>query len=145
MGRNDCDIQGQGKPSCMEMDIIEMNGNCYAASTVHTWPNNNGGCDRGGCASHMRVSGKFHVMAEFSPDGWMTPVINGYKNEKYNPSPSGNCKANVVQNMNSKGAQIQSSQWTGWVPGGDQCPGGGDLGSSSFTISNVVVKGTVVQ
>lgn len=144
-GTNECDIQGQGKPSCMEMDIIEMNGNCAAASTVHTWPNNNGGCDRGGCASIQHVGGKFHVKAEFSPDGWMTVVINGNKNENYNPSPSANCKANVVENFNNKGGQIQSSQWVGWVPAADQCPGGSDLGSSHFSISNLQVKGKVVQ
>merc|ERR1712107_133545 len=71
-GTNECDIQGQNKPSCMEMDIIEMNGNCLAQTTVHTWPNKNGGCDRNGCASAMKVSGKFHVKAEFSVGGWMT-------------------------------------------------------------------------
>jgi hypothetical protein len=143
--RNECDIQGEGKPSCMEMDIIEMNGNCMAQSTVHTWPNHNGGCDKGGCASLMRASGKFHVKAEFSPGGWMTVLINGQKNEHYNPSPSKQSQDNVVQNMNSKGAQIQSSQWVGWVPGGNQCPGGGNLGGSRFTVSNLVVKGSVVQ
>lgn len=144
-GTNECDIQGEGKPSCMEMDIVEMNGNCLAASTVHTWSNHNGGCDKGGCAATTRVSGKFHVKASFSADGWMTVAFNGNNNDGYNPHPSENCKQNVVQNMNSKGAQIQSSQWQGWVPGANQCPGGGNLGSSSFTISNLVVKGTVVQ
>jgi len=144
-GTNDCDIQGQGKPSCMEMDIIEMNGNCLGQTTVHTWPNHNGDCDRDGCAATKRVSGKFHVKAEFSTDGWMTVQFNGQKNDGYNPSPSAACKANVVENMNTHGAQIQSSQWVGWVPGGNQCPGGGDLGGSSFTVSNLVVKGTVVQ
>lgn len=144
-GKNECDIQGQGKPSCMEMDIIEMNGNCLAQTTVHTWPNKNGGCDRNGCASKQRVSGRFHIKAKFSSDGWMSVEINGKSNDQYSPSPSGACKQNVVSTMNSHGAQIQSSQWTGWVPGADQCPGGGNLGASSFTISNVIVKGSVVQ
>lgn len=142
---NECDIQGVNKPSCMEMDIIEMNGNCMAQSTVHTWPNHNGGCDRGGCASLMRVGGKFHVKAEFSAGGWMTVLLNGQKNEHYNPSPSKNSQDYVVKTMNSNGAQIQSSQWVGWVPSAGQCPGGGSLGSSRFTVSNLVVKGTVVQ
>lgn len=144
-GTNECDIQGQNKPSCMEMDIIEMNGNCLAQTTVHTWPNKNGGCDRNGCASAMKVSGKFHVKAEFSSDGWMTVHLNDQKNENYQPSPSAACKANVVENMKNHGAQIQSSQWVGWVPGGDQCPSGGSVDGSSFTITNLRVKGSIVQ
>jgi len=34
-----CDIQknATGKPSCMEMDIIEANGNCAMATTIHTF------------------------------------------------------------------------------------------------------------
>lgn len=144
-GSNECDIQGEGKPSCMEMDIIEMNGNCLAQSTVHTWPNRNGGCDRNGCASAMKINGKFHVKAEFSPGGWMTVLLNNQKNENYNPSPSAACQANVVENMNTHGAQIQSSQWVGWVPGGDQCPSGGSVDGSSFTVSNLRVMGSVVQ
>merc|ERR1712232_171092 len=46
--------------------------------------------------------------------------------------------------MASKGAQIQSSQWVGWVPSGNNC-GRGDLGSSTFSIRNLRVSGTVVQ
>merc|ERR1711953_725401 len=79
------------------------------------------------------------------PIGWMKVSFNGQSNDGYNPHPSEESMKNVVENMNSKGAQIQSSQWQGWVPGGNQCPGGGSLGSSSFTISNLVVKGTVKQ
>jgi len=142
---NDCDIQGVGKPSCMEMDIIENNGNCMAQSTVHTWPNHNGDCDRGGCESTARISGKFHVKAEFSSGGWMTVLLNGKKNENYHPSPSKDSQDYVVKIMKSNGAQIQSSQWVGWVPGAGQCPGGGNLGASRFTVSNLVVKGSVVQ
>merc|ERR1711862_93012 len=141
---NDCDIQGVGKPTCMEMDIIEMNGNCMAQSTVHTWPNHNGDCDQGGCWSKQRMGGKFHVKAEFSNGGWMSVQLNGQRNDHYTPSPSKNSQNYVVQIMNSNGAQIQSSQWVGWVPAGP-CPGGGNLGASRFTISNLVVQGSVVQ
>lgn len=145
VGTNDCDIQGVGKPNCMEMDIVEMNGNCLAATTVHTWPNKNGGCDKNGCQSKMRVGGRFHVKAEFSATGQMTVLFNGRANNQYSPQPSSNCEKFVVSTMDSRGAQIQSSQWVGWVPGADQCPGGGNLGGSTFTVSNLVVKGSVVQ
>merc|ERR1711945_70623 len=31
-----CDIQDNGTPQCMEMDIIENNGNCLAQTTWHS-------------------------------------------------------------------------------------------------------------
>jgi hypothetical protein len=52
-----CDIQANGSPQCMEMDIIENNGNCIAQSTWHTWPNKSGGCDEGGCEGNMYLKG----------------------------------------------------------------------------------------
>ena len=39
---------------------------------------------------------------------------------------------------------IRSSQWSGWVPGGD-CHGKGSLDSSKFGISNLTIYGSVVQ
>lgn len=141
---NYCDIQPNDSPQCMEMDIIEMNGNCLGQSTWHTWPNKNGGCDENGCAGQTRVSGQFHIRTDFSSDGWMTVSINGNK-VNYNPGPSNNAKAYVAKTMQEVGAQIQSSQWVGWVPGADQCPGGSQLYGSSFAIKNLRVSGTVVQ
>eukprot|EP00928_Gymnodinium_smaydae_P024532 TRINITY_DN19824_c0_g1_i1.p1 TRINITY_DN19824_c0_g1~~TRINITY_DN19824_c0_g1_i1.p1 ORF type:complete len:320 (+),score=30.22 TRINITY_DN19824_c0_g1_i1:42-1001(+) len=141
---NDCDIQAQGKPACMEMDIIENNGDCLAQTTWHTWPNHNGDCDQGGCWGQRYRSGVSHVRAEFTQDGWMTVLIDGTKVDVVNPVPSENAHKYVRDVMSSKGAQIQSSQWVGWVPAGN-CPGGGDLGSSSFSIQNLRVSGTIVQ
>merc|ERR1711870_145095 len=45
--------------------------------------------------------------------------------------------------MTQYGAVFYSSQWTGWVPG--SCGGDGNLGASSFSVSNVRVQGKVVQ
>jgi len=141
---NDCDIQGVNKPSCMEMDIIEMNGNCVGQTTWHTWANHNGDCDRGGCAGKMYRSGvsKFH--AEFSQDGWMTVTIDGKSVDVNSPHPSEAAHKNVHDTMASRGAQIQSSQWVGWVPSGN-CQGGGGLDSSAFSIKNIRISGTIVQ
>jgi len=141
---NDCDIQAQGKPSCMEMDIIENNGNCLAQTTWHTWPNHNGDCDQGGCWGQKYRRGKTHIKAEFTTDGWMTVFIDGSKVDVTHPVPSENAHKYVHDTMASKGAQIQSSQWVGWVPSGN-CGGSGDLGSSTFSIENLRVSGTVVQ
>merc|ERR1711953_1022577 len=45
--------------------------------------------------------------------------------------------------MTSRGAVMYSSQWTGWVPG--SCGGDGNLGASTFTVSNLKIQGTVIQ
>lgn len=142
---NDCDIQGKGKPSCMEMDIIENNGNCLGQTTWHTWANNKGGCDRGGCWGQKKRSGVTKIRAEFTPDGWMTVYMDGTKIDVVHPTPSAASHKYVHDTMASRGVQIQSSQWVGWVPGASQCPGGGNLGGSTFSIRNVRVSGTVVQ
>jgi len=141
---NDCDIQGEGKPNCMEMDIIENNGNCIAQTTWHTWPNHNGDCDKGGCMGTMYRKGKSHIRAEFTGDGWMNVLIDGRKVNVNNPVPSSNAHRYVHDTMISKGAQIQSSQWVGWVPAGN-CPGDGNLGASTFSVQNIKVSGTIVQ
>jgi len=141
---NDCDIQGQGKPSCMEMDIVENNGNCVSQTTWHTWANHQGGCDRGGCMGKKYRSGKSHFRAEFSQDGWMTVFIDGQKVDVTNPVPSASAHKYVHDTMASKGAQIQSSQWVGWVPSGN-CQGGGGIWGSTFSIENIRVSGHVVQ
>merc|ERR1712060_689101 len=36
-----------------------------------------------------------------------------------------------------------SSQWTGWVPG--SCGGDGNLGASTFSVSNLKIQGKVIQ
>lgn len=146
---NDCDIQGQNKPSCMEMDIVENNGNCLAQTTWHTWPNFNGDCDRSGCAGQKYRSGKTHIKAEFSADGWMSVFMDGVRVDVTHPVPSENAHKFVRETMASKGAQIQSSQWVGWVPRRWNsifyCGFGGDLESSLFRIENLRVSGIVVQ
>lgn len=149
-----CDIQqsNSGKPSCMEMDIIEANGHCRMQTTVHTFATdgvpNNGNCDRWGCASGAAIPGNpFHMNATFGMDGSMVVYINGQKNANYSPAPSSQSDEVVANTMSTIGAVIESSQWFGWVPAGDQCPQGDSSGlaNSVFTISNVRVMGRVVQ
>merc|ERR1712183_279041 len=50
---------------------------------------------------------------------------------------------NVGGEMTSRGAVLYSSQWTGWVPG--SCGGDGNLGASTFTVSNLKIEGKVIQ
>merc|ERR1711974_482284 len=72
-----CDIQDNGSPVCMELDITENNGNRKFASTWHTVPGNSGGkngCDAGGCAYNGNLPGNaFHMKSTWGEDGnWLT-------------------------------------------------------------------------
>jgi len=142
-----CDIQDNGSPVCMELDILENNGNCAFSSTWHTVPGfNGGGCDAGGCAHDGSLpGGQFHVKSSWAENGdWLTYMndqplyVNNYEKDLLDDRQ----RQIVKDTMNQNGAAIESSQWQGWVPG-DSCPGGGDLGSSMFSISNLRIMGRV--
>jgi len=145
----DCygDIQDNGSPVCMELDIIENNGNCKFASTWHTKGGfAGGGCDAGGCAHNGNLpGGEFHMKSTWGEDGMWLTYLNDeplYTNNYL--SVTDEDKRVVKQTMMEKGVIVISSQWTGWVPG-DGCCGGGDLDSSEFTISNLRVLGKVMH
>lgn len=128
----------------MEMDIFEANGGFDLSTSWHTWFNWDGGCDRGGCVSHiMNIGGQFHVRAEFGLDGGMHTYFNGTEIGRFRPSPSDNERNSVRDTMNSRGVVFSSSQWTVCEPG----PGDvkGDLDNSQFSIRNVIVSGSVVM
>jgi len=139
-----CDIQPNSSPQCMEMDIVENNGNCLTQVTWHTWPNHNGDCDEGGCWGQAYSSGRRTYRADFSSDGFMTVSINGNRVSVTNPTPSNNAKNYVAKQTKALGLQFHSTQWVGWVPGGN-CPGGNNLDGSSFSVKNLVVSGSIVQ
>ena len=60
------------------------------------------------------------------------------------PSPLASDLATLRGAYATQGAVIYSSQWVGWVPVSD-CGTSGDLNSAKFSISNLVINGTVVQ
>jgi len=147
-----CDIQKGDHPSCMEIDIVEVNGHCAAQSTVHTFATdgipNNPDCDRWGCESHAILSGgKFHMKAEFGLDGSMTTFLDGRVLPDLSPPPSDASNKILVDTMNSLGGVIESSQWFGWAPATNKCPHGthDDIHHSRVSISNVRVFGTTKQ
>jgi len=149
-----CDIQksSSGKPSCMEMDIIEVNGDCAMATTIHTFAAdgtpNNANCDRWGCGSTNKLpASTFTIKAVFGQDGSMTITMDGKPINNYSPFPSSASNSVVIKTMQSIGAVIESSQWFGWAPAQDQCPAGdaGNLANSELKITNVKVQGIVVQ
>jgi len=130
----------------MEMDIIEVNGNCWMSTVWHTNPDMNGGCDQWGCFAETAINNKFSVRAEFSNDGFMTTYVNGEELSGLRPYPSADEVGIVKETMASVGVALWSSQWYGWAPGEQYCPGYADqLDNSVFTISNLKVQGTWLQ
>jgi hypothetical protein len=146
-----CDINSAVRP-CLEMDLVENNGNCVLATTTHTHATDgvsgNRNCDKWGCASKTPLPGTpVHMKGVFAEDGTLSVYLDGVANNKYSPVPSDASNAVVAATMKRIGAVIVSSQWysSGWVPGKDDCPAGTkeNLASSFFLISNLRVNGTV--
>jgi len=143
-----CDGQAPDGKFCIELDIIESNGNCGGATTWHTVQGKPGGCDGNGCQALYPYNGqtKMHVRTDFDNSGVMTTHVGdrvvGYA--QMNPHPTGSVTATVQSVMRSVGVVFQSSQWTGWCP---TCNGGtgGDLGSAVFSVSNLRIRGSIVS
>merc|ERR1712194_250032 len=125
-----CDSGGTG--GCAELDFVENNGNCAAATTFHTDPN---GGDKGGTQTVNGIGSHVHVHAKWDANGdTLTVMVDGHQ-----ISGAGN----PGNGMKSRGAVLYSSQWTGWVPG--SCGGDGNLGASIFSVSNLKIQGSVIK
>lgn len=146
-----CDGAGV-KPFCLEVDWIESNGACGAATTLHTikGPGSNG-CTSWGCRASYAYDGKtkFHMKIEHGEDGTWTTSKDGASVGALNPAPSGNDWSILKSYYENKGALIYSSEWEGWVPMADQCGAASSdpnlLSGSHFTVSNLKIVGSVVQ
>merc|ERR1712087_611342 len=125
-----CDSGGTG--GCAELDFTENNGNCMGSTTFHKDPN---GGDKGGTQYTGGIGSHVHVLAEWNQGGDTLSVTVNDHHYSGIGNPGNELKAN--------GAVLFSSQWTGWVPG--NCGGDGNLGASTFSVSNLKIKGTVVQ
>jgi len=83
----------------------------------------------------------------YALDGTITVVRDGVTISQSSLSPAvlTSDTQNIQQYYSQRGAVVYSSQWVGWVPTVGSCSSSGDLTSSSFTISNLVINGAVVQ
>jgi len=146
-----CDGQKTGDAFCVEIDWIETNGNCGGATALHMRPGpGSTGCTAWGCSNKYNYNGRsiFHMKVSYGTDGSITIVRDGVTISQwsYSPQPEGQDIATLKSQYQSRGAVLYSSQWVGWVPDISGCStSGGDLGSSSFSISNLVINGNVVQ
>ena len=59
--------------------------------------------------------------------------------------PDANATAVVASTMKARGAMFHSTQWQGWEPDESGCPKGGDLKTSTFTVSNGGVYGSMMS
>jgi hypothetical protein len=148
-GGNYCDGAVNDKPWCLEVDWIESNGNCGGATTLHTKPGNGpDGCTAWGCRASYHYNGKasFHMRVEYGTDGSWTTIRDGQVIDagSLSPRPGGFDWGVIKSSYESKGAVIYSSEWSGWVPVED-CGTSGNLEGSHFSISNLRIKGSIVQ
>merc|ERR1711957_631746 len=137
-----------GSDWCMEMDWIEANGHCAAATTVHTKEGpGNDGCTAWGCRTtyHFNGTSKFHMKIAYDETGQWTVSKDGEVFTDYSPVPDGTTWDLVKSTHESRGAVIYGSEWIGWVPVEDCGTTAGDLYNSSYSISNLVISGSVVQ
>jgi hypothetical protein len=144
-----CDAQKSGDQWCVEVDWIESNGNCGGQTTLHTRPGPGmDGCTAWGCENGYHYNGRtsFHMKITYDHNGVWTTYRDGQTivGSSMNPSPQDQDWQALREQYSQRGAVIYSSQWAGWVPLAD-CGTSGDLGSSSFTVSNLRISGSVVQ
>lgn len=142
-----CDGAASGDDWCMEVDWLESNGHCGGATTLHTKPGpGSDGCTAWGCqSSYHYANSKFHMRIEYDQNGQWMVTRDGEVLSDYSPAPDSSAYALVKKNHEERGAVIYSSEWTGWVPVSDCGTSSGDLYGSSFTVSNLVISGSVVQ
>ena len=143
-----CDGAKYGSDWCVEVDWVETNGNCGGQTTLHTIEGPGVGCTAWGCANSYHYNGKtkFHMKITYGTDGQWNTYRDGVLigPQQLNPVPQGSDWAKLKEQYSQRGAVIYSSQWVGWVPV-PECGQSGDLNSSRFTISNLIIKGSVVQ
>jgi hypothetical protein len=146
-----CDGSKTGSDWCVEVDWIESNGNCGGQTTLHTVQGpGEKGCTAWGCAAAYDYNGRaaFHMKVTFNASGLWTTYRNGQAIYPWNlnPAPQQSDWNTLVSYYTQYGAVIYSSQWVGWVPTPSGCGGSpGNIGGSSFTVSNLKITGAVVQ
>ncbi len=147
---NLCDGSAQPTPrKCLEVDWVENNGKCMAATTIHAKPGSGiDGCNGWGCYKFWKIDHNYKLKITYSTDG----NFKVYKDGSYLlssadliPKPTALEIATIAANYKKNGTVLYSSQWRGWVPARTSCPLGGNLDTSIYRISGLVIIGSVVQ
>lgn len=143
-----CDGAENDRTNCIELDWLESNGNCAGATTLHTVMGGGEGapCNSWGCRQEWDYNGKtqFHIRVEYDGNGKQRHFKDGQEATNLSPQPIQQDWDIIRNDMQNKGVILYGSEWTGWVPA-DHCGGGGSLDASSYSISNIVIKGSKVK
>jgi len=83
---------------------------------------------------------------EYGADGTWTTIRDGQVigAGSLSPTPGGWDWSVIKSTYEGKGAVIYSSEWSGWVPV-EECGTSGNLPGSYFSVSNLRIKGSIVQ
>ena len=151
---------------CLEVDWIESNGKCGGATAIHDVPGRNTsrsplGCNAAGCRKeYLYKASTIHMRAEYDAAGRLTLTHENQTitPKQWVPLPVASDWSVTERSYASLGAVIYSSQWIGWAPAqalgcidphSCNLPAPGNcsavLASSTYTVSNLEVFGTVVQ
>merc|ERR1712194_875687 len=100
-----------------------------------------------GCSTtnHFNGTSKFHMKIAYDETGHMTVSRDGEVFADYSPAPDDTTWVLVKSYHEGRGAVIYGSEWVGYVPVEDCGTTAGDLNNSSYSISNLVISGSVVQ
>jgi len=143
-----CDGAENDRKNCIELDWLESNGNCAGATTLHTVMGGGEGapCNSWGCRQEWDYNGKtqFKIRVEYDGNGRQRHFKDGQEATNLSPQPIQQDWDIIRGDMASKGVILYGSEWTGWVPA-DHCGGGGSLDASFYSISNIVIQGSVVK
>ncbi len=135
---------------CVEVDWLESNGSCGGQTALHTIPGKgNHGCTAWGCHARYQYNGKqsFHMKITYEADGEWKTYRDGQliAASSFSPAPSKSDWGILAKQYKERGAVIYSSQWVGWVPLEKECGEKGDLSTSSYSVKNLKIVGSVVQ
>merc|ERR1712146_551670 len=124
------------------MATVEVHQHCTPSLAMDQMAAQHG--DVGLATHNGRTS--FHMRIEYGADGSWTTIRDGQviNSGSLSPSPGGFDWGVIKSSYENKGAVIYSSEWSGWVPVED-CGTSGNLPGSHFSVSNLRIKGSIVQ
>merc|ERR1712070_129337 len=101
----------------------------------------------GGCRVERHYYGhsKFHMRVDYDTSGVVIVTRDGERLSSWNPIPDDLAWASIKKNYEERGGVIFSDAWVGWTPVHDCGTEEGDPYGSIFSISNLVISGSIVK
>jgi len=138
---------------CLEIDLIETN--CDGLQiTVHSPSDTKAGgpCDKSGCLVNAEkaglcgeVSDWITVSATFSPDGYMTVMINGKSVFDRQSMNSQIAAKDIVDKMTNPGVVVVASLWSGNMGWLNKCDNSCSTGSPIVSYKDFKINGKLLS